>query len=817
MVMPFMKKTCVVFLSLFLNSFLSGQVDTRNYIFGTHFGYNDGTGNDTPVDFDVGLGAGAIPSSPQLLYLLNSSGTSPAAITASSGNGANQFDGGLIELGFFDTDLTNDGTESSIAPNTNTTNLFVGQWTPLTSLTRIGQDWGASNSDVVGAGEFYFDVKFDPTSHDGRAYINAQASGYEISDWSVPTTNTESLGEAVSSDNNLADRVAALDASGSTPLIGIRFYDSSSAAGARYNTIMSPNWDWLQAADISTDISLHDNSGNLRSDLYFEFDNTDYGSVSYVGTGGSNDVDVDTSYSQFVATVTFYDGTGNLDLDNTGGIGDSVLSGLHSGGNIEVGDDGNVLTIHSATGNDFTYSGNIGDTNGTATGQASIVKTGTGSQTLTGKVNLGADTTNSTSGLLDIYEGTLSLDPTSSGTMRFEYLKNTSGGSGTPILELNNTVVDTGELVQFAFGMATSGTFSGNVVLDGNKTDVKVKISNSTVDGNFSASDYGDKQTISGVISHATGNKTLVKDGTGILDLNGTNTFTGGLRIEDGTLIAGSAQALGNTSPTANTVTINKGKLEVANGVTLNSNYTLATATGESNKTMIGGRGDLSIDVTVGSADTNGFVDVISPGDGISSSLSNDDTQQQVSLGDRTNAIGEFTVGGLTLEDGGVYDWEISDFTNAGDNSKAGVDWDLLKFDSLTFDYTTDTVTLNIMGLASDGTAGAMGGSAEDLWGSYQGTNGFLFMEGSWAGGPSAGTLSTGFTIQDDGWQYYNSHSLNEWSVYWDGTSRFYLQYSAVPEPSTYMMVTGLLMVPGVSYVRRLRKKKDPSDSDTIT
>jgi len=54
--------------------------------------------------------------------------------------------------------------------------------------------------------------------------------------------------------------------------------------------------------------------------------------------------------------------------------------------------------------------------------------------------------------------------------------------------------------------------------------------------------------------------------------------------------------------------------------------------------------------------------------------------------------------------------------------------------------------------------------------------------------------------------------------VYYDsGTTALYLQYSAVPEPSTYMMVTGLLMVPGVSYVRRLRKKKDPSDSDTIT
>ena len=110
--------------------------------------------------------------------------------------------------------------------------------------------------------------------------------------------------------------------------------------------------------------------------------------------------------------------------------------------------------------------------------------------------------------------------------------------------------------------------------------------------------------------------------------------------------------------------------------------------TGDSEKTMIGGRGDLNNAVTIGSADGSNYVDVISPGDGISSSLSNKSTQQQASLGDRANAIGEFTVGALTLEDGGVYDWEISDFTNAGNDAKAGVDWDLLKFDSLTFDDT---------------------------------------------------------------------------------------------------------------------------------
>ena len=372
---------------------------------------------------------------------------------------------------------------------------------------------------------------------------------------------------------------------------------------------------------------------------------------------------------------------------------------------------------------------------------------------------------------------------------------------------------DGDELVQLGFAKVTSATFSGNVLLDGrSNSEIKVKTSDARADGSFASDDYVDKQTISGVISSANGNKTLVKSGVGILSLTGDNTFSGGVRIEDGTLSAGNPDAFGADG---NTVTIKSGKLEVANSTALNATYSIATD--DSGKSMVGGRGDLNNAVTIGSADSSNFVDVISPGDGISSSLSSSSTQQQVSLGDRTNAIGTFTISDtLTLASGGVYDWEISDFTNAGDDTKAGVDWDLLKFDALSYD-PNDNFTINIMGLAADGTAGAMAGNAGNVWGSYMeeggASNGFKFMEFtgsvSWADKPvSAGVLSN-FTIQDDGWQHYNTHHLNEWSVYWDGTSAFYLQYSAVPEPSTYMMVTGLLMVPGMSYVRRLRRKKN--------
>ena len=420
---------------------------------------------------------------------------------------------------------------------------------------------------------------------------------------------------------------------------------------------------------------------------------------------------------------------------------------------------------------------------------------------MSGNLNLADSDNTSASGGLNIASGNLILKPASGKTQVVEYLTGAGG------LKLDNSGVNDGTIVTLGFANQTSSTFSGTVVLDGNGAagETKIKVSNSRDDSGFAASDFGDTQTLSGVISNANGNKKLVKDGTGQLVLSGNNTFTGGVEVEDGTLVAGHANALG----ASNTVTITKGKLEVENGVTLAP--TTITA-GDSEKTMIGGRGTLDKAVTIGGG--SGEIDVISAGDGISSSLSSSSTQQQVSLGDRTNAIGTFTISDtLTLESGGVFDWEVSDFTGS-----AGTDWDLLKFDTLNFDTTTDTFTINIMGLAADGTAGAMAGG--NVWGSYQTSSGFKFMEatGNGSGWSGTGALGAGtvsqFTVVDQGWSYYNSHHLHEWSVWHDGSGAFYLQYSAVPEPSTYMMVTGLLMVPGMSYLRRIRRKKNSVEEE---
>ena len=160
-----------------------------------------------------------------------------------------------------------------------------------------------------------------------------------------------------------------------------------------------------------------------------------------------------------------------------------------------------------------------------------------------------------------------------------------------------------------------------------------------------------------------------------------------------------------------------------------------------------------------------------------------------------------------------------------------------MKFNNLTFDSdASGTFDLNIFSLASDGTAGAVTNSngVAGLWddatlsqGGLGVYKGFKFLDGSGTGdsgitwgsqvtingatpnGSTSGTIDDGFfNINQDGFAYYNNFYYGDWSVYYDHTGNdFYLQFSVVPEPSTYVMVTGLLMFPGMSWYRRFRKK----------
>ena len=525
----------------------------------------------------------------------------------------------------------------------------------------------------------------------------------------------------------------------------------------------------------------------MRSNLLHEFDNSNYNSISDIGTGGTNAVGTD----DFVATITYYDGSTTLDLDNTGGIGDTVLSGLNSGGTINVGDDSNILTINTTSGNRFTYTGTVRE--GTGAGAASLVKTGFGEQIFTGNINLAGSST----GFVDVYEGNFTFK---GADQKIEYLTSTddSDAGTTPIVKLDNTNASGDVIVELGFAnTSTAQTFDGNVILSGGNSAHEIKIASG-------ASDYDKTQIITGTITGSSG-QTLVKDGSGILALHGdsASSMDGNITIQDGTLLIGDGSDAG-ADPGDGNIIITKGKLEIADSETIDNTI----KTENSGKSVLGGTGTYNGSVTIGSADGQNFVDVISPGSGISSSLSSPSSQQQVSLGNRTGAEGNFTVGALTLAAGGVYDWEISDFTGS-----AGTDWDVLLYDSLTYN-TSDTFTINVFGLQADGSAGSMGGG--NVWQNYLTSSGFKFMDknggGATAWSGSAGVVSN-MQVDASGWSHYNDHWQADWNVWYDGSGAFYLQYSAVPEPSTYIMVTGLMLVPGMSAVRKYRNRKKKQDS----
>jgi autotransporter-associated beta strand protein len=724
------------------------------------------------------------------LYGLDGGGTNKALLVNGSANTSGDFSGDLIELVFFYTDGVDD---SSYTPNTDTSNPFKGIWTPLTSKTTIGRDWDGST--LIDAGEFYFNTRFDTANPVNNEYTeNNPGQTFEFNDDLGDTTSPYD----VELKYNALEAVASTEA-----LLGIRFYDidttNSNAGGGgttkatdgttRYNTIMLPTgdryWNWTDGL-----ISLHNAAGNaIESSLVFEFENSSANAASKIGTGDNAIVSDD-----FTATVTYFDGSSNINVGNAG-IGSSVFSGFDGSGTIYGGEsDANIVTLHSQSGNtgsdaydfegDFYRSDMVTDST-----DLTILKTGAGDQILSGNLNLADYDDTSASGGLNIVAGNLILKPASGKTQVVEYLTGAGG------LKLDNSGVDDGTIVTLGFAKQTSSTFSGTVVLDGNGAagESKISVSSGTTDD-----DYNNVQTLSGVIS---GTNKLVKGGVGKLVLSGNNTFTGGLDVNGGTVQLGHANGAGTG---AGVITINTGKLEVASGVTVTETINGSTT----GKSMIGGDGTIS-SVTVGSGGAS-EIDVISPGEGHSSSTSSAGSTQQVARNTSlADAIGSLTITTLNLNAGGVFDWEIGDFSG----STAGSDWDLLNVGTLNWD-TSNSITINILPLASDGSAGETAGG---MWANKTGTSGFKFLDvGAWGTGtePSVGTVTSGFDINSSAWLYHKNDPYGDWSVYYDG-SAFYLQYSAVPEPSTYMMVTGLLMVPGMSYLRRIRRKKESVEEES--
>ena len=508
----------------------------------------------------------------------------------------------------------------------------------------------------------------------------------------------------------------------------------------------------------------------------------------------------------FKTSIAYLDNSSSLNISSANK--DIVLSG-HNGSNDITGGSDNILTINSngvgTTSNTYTLTGDIIDTG--ASGGLELLKVGTGEQILTGAVSLISDTDSK----VTIGEGTLTLK-SSSNNQQFEYF------TGTGTLKLDNTSNSSQTIIIGLANTSAKQTLSGGVTLSGSGT-------NTISVGGGEATGFGKHQEFSGVVSGAAN---LKKTGSGKLTLSGDNTFSGGVTIADGggtkdggILVAGHSDALGT-----GTTTIEHGKLSIGAGTTVTNLIRGEQSSNNTDKkSVIGGGVGNSAGVIDNGSGTQidigsgtGQINVLSPGIAHASSMSNGTSDFQVVAGnhnnsgsdDVTQSIGTIQIDKIGLKNGGVFDWEIRDF--AGNNAD-GSDWDVLKFDTLDFaESGAGSFDVNIYSLAANGSAGSPSGDY-GVGTTKTGASGFKFMQhtgtgSGWNNAPGSSRVVNGFNINSDNWAGVNDFYYGDWSVYYNTSDKsFYLQYSAVPEPSTYFMVTGLLLLPGCNFIRRFRKK----------
>lgn len=260
----------------------------------------------------------------------------------------------------------------------------------------------------------------------------------------------------------------------------------------------------------------------------------------------------------------------------------------------------------------------------------------------------------------------------------------------------------------------------------------------------------GETLTFTGNISNSGG---LIKAGPGTLILSGANTYGGGTDLNSGTLIANHNSALGSDS-----VVIDGGTLTVNSGITLPNTLTFGANGG-----TITGSGTISSSVIVGTFAT------LSPG----------------------SSPGTLSFSsGLTLAGSGTLNFEVQ--TAAG---LAGTGYDLLSVSGAVLNITATAgspFTISLRSLDGVGNAGnisdfssatpytwTIANSAAGI--SNFSTNKFLIDSSGFTNGLGGGTFSLSAT----------------------GTS-LYLNFTPVPEPSTYvLMAVGLGMA--VMGMRRRR------------
>ena len=277
------------------------------------------------------------------------------------------------------------------------------------------------------------------------------------------------------------------------------------------------------------------------------------------GTGSSSSAAISSSNTFSVAGLSGGTGTNNLDL--RGQLTNTGASNSTMNVNVTFQDSTSSLNVKNPTASPVTVSGSIN-------GPGTISKSGSGTLTLSGANNFSGGAT-LTGGTL-VVQSTTALGSgnivLSGGTVEF----NLSSGANTTY-SLSSTVTmspSTTSLVKIDSGTTLflngSRTGSGTLTLEDNGV---LQLGNSTTSFTFSDA--------------ITGTGKLLKTGTNTLTLTGNNSFSGGLRIDDGILSISNDNNLGASTGGISFNIANSPVLQINGNVGSNRNITTGnTGTG---------------------------------------------------------------------------------------------------------------------------------------------------------------------------------------------------------------------------------------------
>jgi autotransporter-associated beta strand protein len=428
---------------------------------------------------------------------------------------------------------------------------------------------------------------------------------------------------------------------------------------------------------------------------------------------------------------------------------------------------GHTVTLNAASSGQIRVASDI-----VGSGDVIIASTGSGSVEYYSTANTFTGTTYVNSGTLSLYSDNSGPghfvvgDGTGTDTLVFNALNNQIGDAATVrvnrsgVLNLNNRSDTIGALtleggISAGTGRVTTGT--GTLTLNGDVTLANHAASTQSAEiaGNLNLGsgprvfDVGDSSpTVDLLVSATTsGTAGLIKDGAGTLQLSGTNTFTGNITVNAGSLRVSADANLGHT---ANDLTLAGGTLAAAGSFTLGAGRTLTV-------------------------DGAGGIDVLAG--------------QTLILGTAGQLTGNGTL--TKTGDGTLALTALPDFT------------DNFVLDAGTLRLSDISLTLDSLTITGNSTIDFTGTSAS-LYVTTLNLNGFTLNITNWTNAVDYFFAAnwTGAVTDTRGAAPMNQVSFNgftgadtQWLGYEDNPGSGYQQITPVPEPSTYgALLLGALM-----------------------